>query len=33
VPDGPLLTTASPQRLRHLQQLVNNVPEAEPKSN
>ena len=33
VPDGPLLTTASPQRLRHLQQLVNNVPEADPRSN
>ncbi len=26
VPDGPLLTTASPERLRHLAQLLEHVP-------
>jgi len=27
VPDGPLLATATPDRLRHLQQLINHIPE------
>ena len=28
VPDGPMLTTAPPERLRHLKQLLENVPDA-----
>lgn len=28
VPDGPILTTAPPERLRHLQQLLEHVPDA-----
>ena len=27
VPDGPILTTAPPERLRHLQQLLDHVPD------
>ena len=29
VPDGPLLTTAAPERLRHLEQLLAHIPGAE----
>jgi hypothetical protein len=28
VPDSPILTTAPPERLRHLQQLLDHVPDA-----